>query len=219
MRRRGPVRLAALFPGAGERRGAELRRRNVLLRQPHLRLLMNLPGGMDEAVRRDGIGYNNAPTARTVKKKIVNEIKGMLSGAFPEAESARPSCSILDGDALAAIVERAVAGASARRGRTPGPPGDGGDHRRGRGPGGAGHARGQRHRLRRPRHSGARARAGRRRRCSAGRTCPSRTGRCASGARRRRVGHSDRLRRRVMAGNVYSVCDPDQYRKAGTPPT
>ena len=72
---------------------------------------MNLPGGMDEAVRRDGIGYNNAPTARTVKKKIVNEIKGMLSGAFLSRIGTPILFEPLDGDALAAIVERAVAGA------------------------------------------------------------------------------------------------------------
>ncbi len=70
---------------------------------------MNLPGGMDEAVRRDGIGYNNAPTARTVKNKIVNEIKGMLSGAFLSRIGTPILFEPLDGDALAAIVERAVA--------------------------------------------------------------------------------------------------------------
>jgi hypothetical protein len=70
---------------------------------------MNLPGGLDEAVRRDGIGYNNAPTARTVKKKIVDEIKGMLSGAFLSRIGTPILFEPLDGDALAAIVEHAVA--------------------------------------------------------------------------------------------------------------
>jgi len=70
---------------------------------------MNLPGGMDEAVRRNGIGYNNAPTSRTVMRKIVNEIKGMLSGAFLSRIGTPILFEPLDGDALAAIMERAVA--------------------------------------------------------------------------------------------------------------
>jgi hypothetical protein len=68
---------------------------------------MNLPGGMDEAVRK-GIGFHNSPTRQDVSKRVVSEIKMMLSSAFVSRIGSPVLFEPLDGQALAAIVERAV---------------------------------------------------------------------------------------------------------------
>ncbi|MDY6988903.1 MAG: AAA family ATPase [Thermodesulfobacteriota bacterium] len=68
---------------------------------------MNLPGGMDEAVRK-GIGFHNLPSDKEVRKRVTAEIKRMLSGAFLSRIGTPILFDPLDGDALAAIVERAI---------------------------------------------------------------------------------------------------------------
>jgi len=68
---------------------------------------MNLPGGMDETVRK-GIGFNNAPSRGDINKRVVSEIKMMLSGAFLSRIGTPILFEPLDGEALAAIIERAI---------------------------------------------------------------------------------------------------------------
>jgi len=68
---------------------------------------MNLPGGMDEGVRK-GIGFTNAPTRQDVNKRVVSEIKMMLSSAFVSRIGTPILFEPLDGEALDAIVELAV---------------------------------------------------------------------------------------------------------------
>lgn len=68
---------------------------------------MNLPGGMDHAVRK-GIGFNHLPSRREVGKRIASEIEMMLSGAFLSRVGTPILFEPLSGDALAVIVERAI---------------------------------------------------------------------------------------------------------------
>ncbi|MBN2372925.1 ATP-dependent Clp protease ATP-binding subunit [bacterium] len=68
---------------------------------------MNLPGGMDEDIRK-GIGFNNIPSQGDVRKRVIAEIKGMLSSAFLSRVGTPIIFEPLDGEALAAIIERAI---------------------------------------------------------------------------------------------------------------
>jgi len=68
---------------------------------------MNLPGGQDEKVHR-GIGFQNRPDAREVRQRVVSELKTMLSGAFLSRIGTPILFEPLEGEALAAIVSRAI---------------------------------------------------------------------------------------------------------------
>ncbi len=68
---------------------------------------MNLPGGADESVRK-GIGFGDPPSRRDVRRRVVSEIKDMLSGAFVSRIGTPILFEPLDGEALAVILERAV---------------------------------------------------------------------------------------------------------------
>ncbi|MEW6366943.1 MAG: AAA family ATPase [Acidobacteriota bacterium] len=68
---------------------------------------MNLPDGMDEAVRK-GIGFENVVPAEAVAGRVNNEIKRMLSSAFLSRVGTPILFEPLSGDALAAILERAI---------------------------------------------------------------------------------------------------------------
>jgi ATP-dependent Clp protease ATP-binding subunit ClpA len=68
---------------------------------------MNLPGGMDESVRK-GIGFGGPPTKREVSSRVVSEIKSMLSSAFVSRIGTPILFEPLDGYSLALILERAV---------------------------------------------------------------------------------------------------------------
>lgn len=80
---------------------------------------MNLPDGADEAVRK-GIGFNNSPSQEEVAKRVISEIKEMLSGAFLSRVGTPILFEPLSGDALSTILERtlmtAVTSAAARLG-------------------------------------------------------------------------------------------------------
>ncbi|MEW6386509.1 MAG: AAA family ATPase [Thermodesulfobacteriota bacterium] len=71
---------------------------------------MNLPRGSDEQVRQ-GIGFNNIPSRREVKKRVVKELKNVLSGAFLSRVGTPILFEPLDGEALAVILERAIVAA------------------------------------------------------------------------------------------------------------
>jgi len=68
---------------------------------------MNLPDGMDEAVRKR-IGFNDAVSRRQLTADVSDHIKRMLSGAFLSRVGTPIVFDPLDGAALAMIVERAV---------------------------------------------------------------------------------------------------------------
>jgi hypothetical protein len=68
---------------------------------------MNLPGGQDEKVHR-GIGFQNKPDAREVRQRVVSELKIMLSGAFLSRIGTPILFLPLEGEALAAILSRAL---------------------------------------------------------------------------------------------------------------
>jgi ATP-dependent Clp protease ATP-binding subunit ClpA len=68
---------------------------------------MNLPGGMDESVRK-GIGFGGPPTRREVNSRVISEIKNMLSSAFVSRIGTPILFESLDGESLAVILERAV---------------------------------------------------------------------------------------------------------------
>ena len=68
---------------------------------------MNLPDGADEAVRK-GIGFNNSPSQEEVAKRVISEIKMMLSGAFLSRVGTPILFEPLSGDALSTILERTV---------------------------------------------------------------------------------------------------------------
>lgn len=74
---------------------------------------MNLPEGMDEGVHK-GIGFNNILSRREVSKRVIAEIKNMLSSAFLSRVGTPIIFDPLDGEALAAIVERAIKNAIVR---------------------------------------------------------------------------------------------------------
>ncbi|MCK4787822.1 MAG: hypothetical protein KAV87_28970, partial [Desulfobacteraceae bacterium] len=67
--------------------------------------------GMDEAVRK-GIGFNDSPTRQDVSKRVVSEIKMMLSSAFLSRIGSPVLFEPLGGQALADIVERAIKNAT-----------------------------------------------------------------------------------------------------------
>lgn len=68
---------------------------------------MNLPGGADEAVRK-GIGFHNTPTREDVRKRVISEIKTLLSSAFLSRIGTPILFEPLGGDTLATILERAM---------------------------------------------------------------------------------------------------------------
>ena len=68
---------------------------------------MNLPGGMDESIRK-GIGFNNLPSRQDIYKGFVSEIKNMLSGAFLSRLGSPIIFDPLREESLGVIVERAV---------------------------------------------------------------------------------------------------------------
>jgi ATP-dependent Clp protease ATP-binding subunit ClpA len=68
---------------------------------------MNLPGGQDEKVHQ-GIGFQNKPDAREVRQRVVSELKTMLSGAFLSRIGTPILFTPLEGEALAAILSRAL---------------------------------------------------------------------------------------------------------------
>jgi hypothetical protein len=68
---------------------------------------MNLPDGMDEAVRKR-IGFNDAVSRRELTADVSAHIKRMLSGAFLSRVGTPIVFEPLDGAALAQIVERAI---------------------------------------------------------------------------------------------------------------
>jgi ATP-dependent Clp protease ATP-binding subunit ClpA len=68
---------------------------------------MNLPDGMDEAVRK-GIGFNQAPSDQAVRARVAAEIKRLLSSAFLSRIGTPILFAPLSGEALAAIIERAI---------------------------------------------------------------------------------------------------------------
>jgi ATP-dependent Clp protease ATP-binding subunit ClpA len=68
---------------------------------------MNLPGGLDEKVHR-GIGFQNKPDAGEVRQRVVSELKIMLSGAFLSRVGTPILFKPLEGEALAAILSRAL---------------------------------------------------------------------------------------------------------------
>jgi len=68
---------------------------------------MNLPDGMDEAVRKR-IGFNDLVSRRQLTADVADHIKRMLSGAFLSRVGTPIVFEPLDGTALALIVERAI---------------------------------------------------------------------------------------------------------------
>jgi hypothetical protein len=68
---------------------------------------MNLPDGMDEAVRK-GIGFNQTPSDQAVRARVAAEIKRLLSSAFLSRIGTPILFAPLSGEALAAIIERAI---------------------------------------------------------------------------------------------------------------
>jgi hypothetical protein len=68
---------------------------------------MNLPGGMDEEVRKS-LGFNNSPSRQDVRRKVIREIKMMLSGAFLSRIGTPILFEPLDGDMLAIVLERSI---------------------------------------------------------------------------------------------------------------
>lgn len=68
---------------------------------------MNLPGGTDEALRK-GIGFSNSTTKQDVTKKVISEIKEMLSSAFLSRIGMPILFEPLNGEALAVVLERAI---------------------------------------------------------------------------------------------------------------
>jgi hypothetical protein len=68
---------------------------------------MNLPDGADEAVYK-GIGFNNNPTRRDVRRRVATEIKTMLSGAFLSRIGTPIIFEPLDKAALSSLLEKTV---------------------------------------------------------------------------------------------------------------
>ena len=79
---------------------------------------MNLPGGVDEAVRK-GIGFTHTTNKHEVRQRVIAEIKQMLSGAFLSRVGTPILYAPLDGGALALILERAIERALITSRRTP----------------------------------------------------------------------------------------------------
>ncbi len=72
---------------------------------------MNLPGGLDEGLRK-GIGFNNIPTRKDISKRVAQEIKTMLSGAFLSRIGTPVVFEPLDGPSLGIILERSIKNAA-----------------------------------------------------------------------------------------------------------
>jgi len=72
-----------------------------------LAFTMNLPHGMDEAVRKR-LGFGGAPSRRDIGSDVADQIKHTLSGAFLSRVGTPIVFEPLDGAALAIIIERAV---------------------------------------------------------------------------------------------------------------
>ncbi len=68
---------------------------------------MNLPGGQDEKVHR-GIGFQQQRHNREIRQRVVSELKIMLSGAFLSRIGSPILFEPLVGEALVAIVARAI---------------------------------------------------------------------------------------------------------------
>lgn len=68
---------------------------------------MNLPDGMDEAVRK-GIGFNQDSSRDAITAKVVMEIKKMLSSAFLSRIGTPILFEPLNSESTAAILERAI---------------------------------------------------------------------------------------------------------------
>jgi len=68
---------------------------------------MNLPGGMDENIRK-GIGFNSGVSHSEVSKRVVSEIKRMLSSAFLSRIGTPILFEPLEGEAMAVILEHAI---------------------------------------------------------------------------------------------------------------
>jgi len=68
---------------------------------------MNLPGGMDEAIRK-GIGFNNSPGRSDVSKRVASEIKTMLSSAFLSRIGTPILFEPLEDEALGVILENGI---------------------------------------------------------------------------------------------------------------
>ncbi len=74
---------------------------------------MNLPDRKDEAVRKS-FGFSPAPDAEGIRKNVMAELKSLVSGAFMSRLGAPVVFDPLSGDALARILEKAVADAVAQ---------------------------------------------------------------------------------------------------------
>jgi ATP-dependent Clp protease ATP-binding subunit ClpA len=72
---------------------------------------MNLPGGLDEGLRK-GIGFNNIPTRKDIRRDVTKEIKNMLSGAFLSRIGTPIVFEQLDGPSLGMILERSIRNAA-----------------------------------------------------------------------------------------------------------
>jgi len=68
---------------------------------------MNLPDGMDEAVRKT-FGFGEAPAEAEVRKKVAGEIKNLFSSAFLSRVGTPIVFEPLDGSAIEMIIERTV---------------------------------------------------------------------------------------------------------------
>jgi ATP-dependent Clp protease ATP-binding subunit ClpA len=68
---------------------------------------MNLPEGADERIRK-GLGFQNTPSKKEVIKRVIDEIKQMVSSAFLSRIGLPILFAPLEGDTLAIIVEGAV---------------------------------------------------------------------------------------------------------------
>ncbi|MBU2488891.1 MAG: hypothetical protein KKA60_05835 [Proteobacteria bacterium] len=69
---------------------------------------MNLPDGLDEKVHRKSIGFSNPPNEKDVEKAVTAHLKQLFGRAFISRMGSPVIFSPLSGDALAAILERAV---------------------------------------------------------------------------------------------------------------
>lgn len=72
---------------------------------------INLPGGLDEEIRR-GFGFNNSPGSSEIKKRVVSEIKNMFSTAFLSRIGDPILFAPLEGEALEKIIENELSKSS-----------------------------------------------------------------------------------------------------------
>lgn len=68
---------------------------------------LNLPNGADENVRKE-FGFGEGPTSKQVRRRVVSEIKKMLSGAFLSRIGTPILFDPLDGESVVRILERSV---------------------------------------------------------------------------------------------------------------